>query len=124
MTAVRADAGGQGPTVVLRGFRHARAPRPPAGPAVAARPVAPVAASAPTGLGYPPPTAYPAIPVPASAALVPAGLTTRLSGIFPVEVPASSGFPLLDRALARGRWVLACEPETRGGHAAPGRRLP
>jgi hypothetical protein len=123
MTAVRADAGGHGPTVVLRGPRHARPPRPVAPrPAVAARPVAPVPPSAPTGLGYPPPTAYPAIPVPASAALVPAGLSTRLSGIFPVEVPASSGFPLLDRALARGRWVLACEPETRGGrHAAPGR---
>jgi hypothetical protein len=146
MTAVRADAlvrafpcqstdthaRGHGPTVVLRGPRHARAPRPvaprpvaprpAAPPVVAARPVAPVPPSTPTGLGYPPPTAYPPIPVPASAALVPAGLNTRLSGIFPVEVPPSSGFPLLDRALARGRWVLACEPETRGGrHAARGR---
>ena len=130
MSAVRADAGAEGPTVVLRGPRHARAPHPAAPPPPlrpvladhAARAVVPVSPSAPTGLGYPPPTAYPAIPVPASAALVPAGLNTRLSGIFPVEVPPSSGFPLLDRALARGRWVLACEPETRGGrHAARGR---
>jgi hypothetical protein len=86
---------------------------------VAARPVLPVFPPAPTGLGYPPPTSYPAIPVPPNAALVPAGLNTRLSGIFPVEVPASSGYALLDRALARGRWLLACEPETPGGrHAA------
>jgi hypothetical protein len=84
-----------------------------------ARPVAVVPRwSVPTGLGYPPPTAYPAIPVPANAARVPAGLNVPLSGIFPVEVPASSGYPLLDRAIARGRWVLACEPETRRGRHA------
>ena len=118
--------GREAATVVLRGPRHRRAsgavaPRPvpparPTGPAHAAtpaRPVSPVYRSwAPTGFGYPPPSAYPAIPVPPGAALVPAGLNAPLSGIFPVEVPPSSGFPLLDRAVARGRWALACEPET------------
>ena len=88
-------------------------PTRPAHAAVPARPVRPVHPSwAATGFGYPPPSAYPSIPVPPSAALVPAGLNAPLSGIFPVEVPQSSGFPLLDRAVARGRWVLACEPET------------
>ena len=114
--------GREAATVVLRGPRHRRtsgavAPRP----VTPARPVSPVYRSwAPTGFGYPPPSAYPAIPVPPGAALVPAGLNAPLSGIFPVEVPPSSGFPLLDRAVARGRWVLACEPET-GRRAAHGR---
>lgn len=108
-------------TVVLRGR-----PGPVAGPVAPRTPARHVAGSpgrtAATGFGYPPPTAYPAIPVPASAARVPAGLAAPLSGIHPVEVPASSGFPLLDRAVARGRWALACEPETpRGRHAARGR---
>jgi hypothetical protein len=129
-------------TVVLRGQRRGRVsgpvvPRPPVPPAPPARPVTaarpparpaagPVAGIYPTrtstGLGYPPPTAYPAVPVAPNAALVPAGLAAPLSGIFPVEVPPSSGIPLLDRALAHGRWLLACEPESRGGHGSGCRR--
>jgi hypothetical protein len=140
--------GREAETVVLRGARHWRASgpvaprpftparsvdgaRPPARPVTQARPTRPAHAAVParpvrpvhpswaaTGFGYPPPSAYPSIPVPPSAALVPAGLNAPLSGIFPVEVPPSSGFPLLDRAVARGRWALACEPETgrRAGH--------
>jgi hypothetical protein len=114
--------GREATTVVLRGPRHRRASGPVAPrPVAPARPVSPQPPSwAPTGFGYPPPSAYPAIPVPPGAALVPAGLNAPLSGIFPVEVPPSSGFPLLDRAVARGRWALACEPET-GRRAAHGR---
>ena len=68
---------------------------------------------APSGLGYPPPTAYPALPVPPRAALVPAGLGAPLSGIIPIPPRPSSGSVVMDRAIARGRWLLACEPETR-----------
>ena len=109
-------------TVVLRrggAFRPA-APRPTAPPvrpmraidAVRAAVAAPLS-PAPSGLGYPPPTAYPALPVPPRAALVPAGLGAPLSGIIPIPPPSSSGSAVVDRAIARGRWLLACEPETR-----------
>ena len=108
-------------TVVLRRGAFRPAPPRPAGPpatpvraidAVRAAVAAPLS-PAPTGLGYPPPTAYPPLPVPPRAALVPAGLGAPLSGIIPIPPPSSSGSAVVDRAIARGRWLLACEPETR-----------
>ncbi len=70
--------------------------------------------SAPTGFGYPPPSAYPAVPVPRGAAAAPAGLGAPLSGPHVAPLP-SSGFPALDRAVVRSRWVLGDEPETSPG---------